>query len=779
VSQDDPIATLFWNTRTDAPESVHARARELATNYLGERVGLPLAPGDTAGAYEIVRVLGAGGQAVVYEAVHRDLGRHVALKVPRKDTGDRLVREAKLMASLEHPAIVQVLDLSLEGPVPYLVLELCEKGSLDDRLEIVHPDGLPLDQVRRASVSILEALAHAHKTGVVHRDVKPANVLFDKDHNAKVADFGIGTVARADELSVSHDLSQLSLFAGTPLYLAPEQENPALRVDGKLDGRADLFAFGKLLFQMLTGASPRTIRPPSRLRPGLDPAWDEYVFKLTEERPERRYDSAEEALRELPRFQEGRRRTERRASNTPPPGGGATAAENVLFGKIALNMGLVDRTLLEQALAYQKASAPTTPLSELLFQRGLLTREQVAQILERQRQVKAALAGTDPLVGTCIGGCTILAKLADGGMGAVYRARHEALQKDVVIKVLAAEPAANSRTVERFKREALLAAQLEHPNIVGVLNVGTTDGGLHYMVMDYVEGRTLEATLGESGPFPVENALRIALDVARALSAAHRAGIVHRDIRPDNIFVTADGVVKVGDFGLARDLNSDLKLTSDGAMIGTPLYMAPEIGRVRDVDGRIDIYSLGLVFYYLVTGVQPFRSFSAIEILSARAHERIVPPSTYLVQLPDPVLRVLGKMLEKNRDQRYRDADALIRDLVAASDGRPVEAGAPTLWRGVGTGPRSIARRFRQSVATPPSKRAKRILTAILAVLLLGGLALGIAIGRDILSNPAAAYDEYVRKLRGDERWLREARERDADIRHHIDDWIRRGKPKE
>ncbi|HZU98975.1 MAG TPA: serine/threonine-protein kinase, partial [Planctomycetota bacterium] len=572
-SQDDPIATLFWNTRTDAPESVHARARELASSYLGERVGLPLAPGDVAGAYEIVRVLGAGGQAVVYEAVHRDLGRHVALKVPRKDTGDRLVREAKLMASLEHPAIVQVLDLSLEGPVPYLVLELCEKGSLDDRLEIVHPDGLPLDQVRRASVSILEALAYAHRRGVVHRDVKPANVLFDKDHNAKVADFGIGTIARADELSVSHDLSQLSLFAGTPLYLAPEQENPALRVDGKLDGRADLFAFGKLLFQMLTGASPRTIRPPSRLRPGLDPAWDEYVFKLTEERPERRFDTAEEALHELPRFHEGRRRTERRASDTPPPGG--AAAEDVLFGKIALNMGLVERTLLEQGLAYQRASAPTTPLSELLYQRGILTREQIALILERQRQIKAAMGrGNEPLIGTCIGGCTILSKLADGGMGAVYRARHEALQKDVILRVLAAEPAANPRTVERFKREAQLAAKLEHPNIARTLTVGTTDEGLHYIVAEYVEGKTLEESLAEGGQLPLETALRIALDVARALSAAHRAGVVHRDLKADNILITAEGAAKVFDFGLAKDLNSDLKLTSDGAMVGTPLYMA-------------------------------------------------------------------------------------------------------------------------------------------------------------------------------------------------------------
>ena len=319
MSEDDPIATLFQNTHTDAPESIRSRAREVATTYLARESGLPLAPGDVAGAYEIVRVLGAGGQAVVYEAIHREgpePERRVALKVPRRDTGDRLVREAKLVATLDHPSIVRVLDLSLEGSVPFLVLELCEKGSLEERLEIVHPDGLPLEQVRAAAAAILDALAYAHERGVVHRDVKPANVLFDKNHLARVSDFGIGTISCANEVAVSHDLSQLSLFAGTPLYLAPEQENPDLRVDGKLDGRADLFAFGKVLFQMLTGASPRTIRPPSRLRPGLDPVWDDYVFKLTEERPERRFESAREALEELPPL-EPRRRRERR--KTPPP----------------------------------------------------------------------------------------------------------------------------------------------------------------------------------------------------------------------------------------------------------------------------------------------------------------------------------------------------------------------------------------------------------------------------------------------------------------------------
>jgi tRNA A-37 threonylcarbamoyl transferase component Bud32 len=293
------VSQLFESIAVETPSSVRDRARELSGRFLDSRSALPLAPGDVAGNYEVLDVLGAGGQAVVYRAKHRQIGRHVALKVPRREVGDRLLREAQLAARLEHASIVRVEDIQLEGAVPFMVLELCERGSLDDLLE-QHPQGLPVELVQSIAVAILGALSFAHSEGVVHRDVKPANILFDRMGTAKVADFGIGTMSAADGLSVSVELSQLSLLAGTPLYVAPEQENPALRVNGRLDGRADLFSFGKVLFQMLTGASPRTIRPPSRLRKVLDPAWDDFVFKLLEERPEDRFPSADAALAFLP-----------------------------------------------------------------------------------------------------------------------------------------------------------------------------------------------------------------------------------------------------------------------------------------------------------------------------------------------------------------------------------------------------------------------------------------------------------------------------------------------
>jgi serine/threonine protein kinase len=148
--------------------------------------------------------------------------------------------------------------------------------------------------------------------------------------------------------------------------------------------------------------------------------------------------------------------------------------------------------------------------------------------------------------------------------------------------------------------------------------------------------------------------------------------------------VTSQGSVKLADFGLAKDLNSDLKLTADGAMIGTPLYMAPEIGRVKEIDGRVDVYSLGVTYYYLLTGTQPFREFAAMDILSAKAHAKLKPPEVYLPDIPVVVRNVLGKMLAKDRDQRYATCEELARDLEALERGLPVSAGEPALWGPLG-----------------------------------------------------------------------------------------------
>jgi tRNA A-37 threonylcarbamoyl transferase component Bud32 len=394
---------------------------------------------------------------------------------------------------------------------------------------------------------------------------------------------------------------------------------------------------------------------------------------------------------------------------------------DLLFGKIALNRHLLSRDLLQRALQYQRAQAPHLRLGEILLERGILTRDQVNEVLAYQEQISGLMRSPSPapeafaapsafapglmagpprvdvtasgapgfalvsdpgdsaededsLLGTVIDGCTLQTKIGQGGMGSIYLAHHESLRVDVVVKILSPDSSNNPRTVERFHREARSAARLEHPNVVGVRDVGTTAAGLHYIIMQYVSGGSLEEKIRDEGKHELGDALRILLKISSALEAAHSSGVIHRDLKPDNVLVSSSGEVYVADFGLAKDLNSELKLTADGAMIGTPLYMAPEIGRVKEIDGRVDIFSLGVTFYYLLTGIQPFRGFTALDILSAKAHDKIKPPEAHLPEISADTRAVLGKMLAKDRDRRYSDISELVGDLERLDRGLPVEA---------------------------------------------------------------------------------------------------------
>jgi tRNA A-37 threonylcarbamoyl transferase component Bud32 len=453
----------------------------------------------------------------------------------------------------------------------------------------------------------------------------------------------------------------------------------------------------------------------------------------------------------------------------------------MLFGKIALNWRLITRDLLNRALHYQRTQDAAKPLGEILLEKGILSREQVNDILAYQQRINTikrtktsalpsfgvggsfspstqeslpgvspygaapsfaggggspiatALGPTpspdnDPLLGMIIGGCVINAKIGQGGMGSIYLAHHEALRKDVVVKILPPESAANPRTVERFKREARASAKLEHANIVAVQDVGTTDHGLHYIIMQYVDGQNLEEKIRADGQHSEEDAVKIVTQVARGLEAAHAADVIHRDIKAENILMTTGGTVKVTDFGLAKDLNSELKLTADGAMIGTPLYMAPEIGRVKEIDGRVDIYSLGVTFYYLITGIQPFRGFSALEILSAKAHDKLKPPEHHCPNMSEPLRNVLGKMLEKDRDARYLTMPELLKDLESLARSLPVAAGAPSIWpaRGDPTDESKIVKRQRGQTAHRKTAGAKGHTEEGLSPMLIGGLAAAV-----------------------------------------------------
>lgn len=267
--------------------------------------------------------------------------------------------------------------------------------------------------------------------------------------------------------------------------------------------------------------------------------------------------------------------------------------------------------------------------------------------------------------------------LAGGAMGHVYRATQLPFDRPVAVKVLYCEDddETNRRFRKRFEREASIAAQLAHPNIVTIIDYGETDAGDVYMAMEYVEGQPLYRALQEQGRFPARRALNIALQVTRALRRAHSMGVVHRDLKPANIMLRPDedglDFVKVLDFGLvkvfapeASDLDglSDDPLTSVGALMGTPGYMAPEQAVGDPIDGRADLYSVAVILFQMLTGRLPFEGDSIVELITAQVMQpvpfvREVEPDA---DVPDDLEALVHRCLNKSRDERVASAQALL-----------------------------------------------------------------------------------------------------------------------
>ena len=286
-------ALLSTPPSTELAPELRERAKRLAARHFGAGGELPtglLPEGAIVGTYRVERILGMGGQAVVYLGRHVRLqSRLVAIKVPHGTETYRMMREADVMARLDHPGVVKIVDLNAETDPPYLVLDYCVGGSLAERTEAEGPLSEP--EVLQITRDLLEALRFAHLREIVHRDLKPENVLFDASGMPRIADFGLGKIV-AEQLSLSLSHASRTGVAGTPLYMAPEQERPGAPVDG----RADLFALGKLIYHMLTGEPPRTLRPVEHSRSDLTLPWSDLVFALTETFPDSRPADADAAL---------------------------------------------------------------------------------------------------------------------------------------------------------------------------------------------------------------------------------------------------------------------------------------------------------------------------------------------------------------------------------------------------------------------------------------------------------------------------------------------------
>src|SRR5713226_8206910 len=255
----------------------------------------------------------------------------------------------------------------------------------------------------------------------------------------------------------------------------------------------------------------------------------------------------------------------------------------------------------------------------------------------------------------------ILQLLGQGGMGAVYKARDVELERTVALKLIRPDLASHPEILRRFKQELILAREVTHPNVIRIYDLGQASG-VRYITMEYVEGRDLRALLHDKGKLTPEEAVPIFLEIAAALEAAHRAGVVHRDLKPQNILVDKEGHVYVMDFGVARSLETP-GMTQTGALMGTPEYMSPEQAKGMKVDARSDLFSLGIIFYEMLSGVAPFKADTAMATMFKRTQERAVPLAQAGSGVPVFLSDIVSKCLEIEREKRFASARAIIEDL--------------------------------------------------------------------------------------------------------------------
>jgi serine/threonine-protein kinase len=286
-----------------------------------------------------------------------------------------------------------------------------------------------------------------------------------------------------------------------------------------------------------------------------------------------------------------------------------------------------------------------------------------------------------------IGHYTIVSELGRGGMGVVYKAHEESLNRYVAIKVLGEHLSGDSTFVTRFVREAQAVAALSHPNIIQVFFIGE-DNGRHYFVMEYVNGKSLLAMVKAEGRIDNPRAAQYILQAANGLAAAHDRGFLHRDIKPANLLVDERGLVKIADFGLALPQDAATRLTATGMLVGTPGYLSPEQCMAQPVDRRTDIYSLGVTYYEVLSGAMPFQADSPLALLRKILHEEPPDITTLNQKVDERTRRIVNRMIAKDRDQRYQSCHELVADLEECLGAMGVRVAATGL---AGAGPAAAA----------------------------------------------------------------------------------------
>ncbi len=341
-------------------------------------------------------------------------------------------------------------------------------------------------------------------------------------------------------------------------------------------------------------------------------------------------------------------------------------SSDTIFGQMAIEQGLCTDAELRRSIEEMKSRAKVNPiiLQNLMIDLGYITHTQAERLKVSIKETKAAAHQ--------IPGYKILGKLGAGAMAIVYKGIQLSLNREVAIKILPKKFSENPEYVERFYKEGQAAAKLNHNNIVQAFDVGEA-GGYHYFVMEYVQGKTIHEDMAKGKIYSEQEAVEIIIQVASALAHAHSCGLIHRDVKPKNIIINTDNIVKLADMGLAR-ATSDIEAakTEEGKAYGTPYYIAPEQIRGEiDIDGRADIYGLGATFYHMMTGRVPFMADDPSDVMRKHLREQLIPPDHINTTLSAGISEVIEVMMAKKKSDRYNNAEELLIDLESIQQGQP------------------------------------------------------------------------------------------------------------
>ena len=336
---------------------------------------------------------------------------------------------------------------------------------------------------------------------------------------------------------------------------------------------------------------------------------------------------------------------------------------DTLIGRLVIDQGLATPEEVKHCLTLARAEddASDKSLAQMLVNREYVTKRQLIRLREA---IEAERSGSS------ISGYKILGKLGSGAMATVYKAKQVSLDRLVALKKLPEKFSQNPQFIERFFAEGRAAASLNHPNIVQAFDVGN-EGDMYYFVMEYVEGRSVHDDIVTHKRYKESEAIDIAIQIAEALEHAHQRGLIHRDVKPKNIMITKEGVVKLADMGLARAI-SDVEAAEAeaGRAFGTPYYISPEqIRGEKDIGPPADIYSLGVTLYHMVTGSVPFEGKSPSAVMHKHLKSELVPPDHVNPKLSAGISEVIEMMMAKKIKNRYKDCTDLLVDLRALKNG--------------------------------------------------------------------------------------------------------------